>query len=188
MAENTAVFHGFAQAGIAGISEASSQPPITLGDDFDDYPGHVAKAVEVLLPPGHRRARTGWRSARRLHGRDRDHRARRLSSSSTTCATILGGPIVWAPGVDGAIVMSLRGGDFLFESGQDLSIGYDRHDADNGSALPRGELQLPRRDTRGRGHADGIGAAGFSRHQRDSLTRADAHTSLGSARWNSRSS
>ena len=26
--------------------------------------------------------------------------------------------------------MSLRGGDFLFESGQDLSIGYSHHDAD----------------------------------------------------------
>ena len=28
------------------------------------------------------------------------------------------------------MVVSLRGGDFLFESGQDLSIGYDHHDAD----------------------------------------------------------
>ena len=45
-------------------------------------------------------------------------------------AQILGGPIVWAPGVEGAVVVSLRGGDFLFESGQDLSIGYDSHDAD----------------------------------------------------------
>jgi uncharacterized linocin/CFP29 family protein len=44
---------------------------------------------------------------------------------------ILEGPIVWAPGVRGAVVMSLRGGDFLFESGQDLSVGYDHHDADN---------------------------------------------------------
>jgi uncharacterized linocin/CFP29 family protein len=26
-------------------------------------------------------------------------------------------------------VVSLRGGDFIFESGQDLSIGYDSHDA-----------------------------------------------------------
>ncbi len=43
---------------------------------------------------------------------------------------ILEGPIVWAPGVDGAVVVSLRGGDFLFESGQDLSIGYDSHDAE----------------------------------------------------------
>jgi uncharacterized linocin/CFP29 family protein len=24
--------------------------------------------------------------------------------------------------------MSLRGGDFLFESGEDLALGYDRHD------------------------------------------------------------
>src|SRR5205085_1123138 len=43
---------------------------------------------------------------------------------------ILEGPIVWAPGVGGALVLSLRGGDFLFESGQDLSIGYDSHDGD----------------------------------------------------------
>ena len=44
---------------------------------------------------------------------------------------ILGGPIVWAPGVQGAVVLSLRGGDFLFESGEDLSVGYQHHDADN---------------------------------------------------------
>ena len=44
---------------------------------------------------------------------------------------ILGGPIVWAPGVQGAVVVSLRGGDFLFESGEDLSIGYHHHDADS---------------------------------------------------------
>jgi uncharacterized linocin/CFP29 family protein len=43
---------------------------------------------------------------------------------------ILDGPIVWAPGVKGAVVVSLRGGDFLFESGQDLSIGYSHHDAE----------------------------------------------------------
>src|ERR1019366_5298288 len=43
---------------------------------------------------------------------------------------ILQGPIVWAPGVKGAVVMSMRGGDFAFESGQDLSVGYLTHDLD----------------------------------------------------------
>jgi uncharacterized linocin/CFP29 family protein len=43
---------------------------------------------------------------------------------------ILEGPIVWAPGVKGAAALSLRGGDFVLESGQDLSIGYDSHDGD----------------------------------------------------------
>ena len=42
---------------------------------------------------------------------------------------ILGGPLVWAPGVQGGIVLSLRGGDFVIDSGQDLSIGYLAHDA-----------------------------------------------------------
>jgi len=30
----------------------------------------------------------------------------------------------------GAVVMSQRGGDFIFEAGEDLSIGYARHDFD----------------------------------------------------------
>ena len=29
------------------------------------------------------------------------------------------------------MVLSLRGGDFSFEVGQDLSLGYDHHDADH---------------------------------------------------------
>ncbi|HEX2409814.1 MAG TPA: family 1 encapsulin nanocompartment shell protein [Solirubrobacteraceae bacterium] len=41
---------------------------------------------------------------------------------------ILRGSFVWAPGVDGAVVLSLRGGDFLFDCGQDIAIGYDHHD------------------------------------------------------------
>jgi uncharacterized linocin/CFP29 family protein len=44
---------------------------------------------------------------------------------------ILDGPIVWAPGVVGAVVLSLRGGDFLFDSGEDLSLGYSHHDSEN---------------------------------------------------------
>jgi len=43
---------------------------------------------------------------------------------------ILTGPLIRAPGVKGAIVLSQRGGDFLFESGEDLSIGYDHHEAE----------------------------------------------------------
>ena len=37
---------------------------------------------------------------------------------------------MWAPGIDGGVVLSLRGGDFVLDSGQDLSIGYLDHDAD----------------------------------------------------------
>ena len=42
---------------------------------------------------------------------------------------ITGGPVLWAPGVDGAVVLSTRGGDFQLTLGQDVSIGYLDHDA-----------------------------------------------------------
>jgi uncharacterized linocin/CFP29 family protein len=41
---------------------------------------------------------------------------------------ILGGPVVWAPGVDGAVVVSTRGGDFELVCGEDASFGYSSHD------------------------------------------------------------
>jgi uncharacterized linocin/CFP29 family protein len=44
---------------------------------------------------------------------------------------MLDGPVVWAPAVDGAIVVSQRGGDFELVVGQDISIGYTDHDAES---------------------------------------------------------
>jgi uncharacterized linocin/CFP29 family protein len=128
-AENAAVFHGLSAAGMQGIAEASTHDAINLGEDCEVYPRHVAKAVDALRgtgidgpyglalsPEGHTHVletaeHGGYPLFQHLH-------------------EILGGPIVWAPGVDGGVVVSLRGGDFLFESGQDLSIGYEAHDAD----------------------------------------------------------
>jgi uncharacterized linocin/CFP29 family protein len=37
---------------------------------------------------------------------------------------LLDGPIVWAPALDGAAVLSLRGGDFELVVGRDFSIGF----------------------------------------------------------------
>jgi uncharacterized linocin/CFP29 family protein len=129
IAENVAVFHGWAEAGIAGIAEASPVPPQPLGAGVDDYPRSVARAVEALREVG-------------IEGPyglavGPDEYTQVIETAEhggyplfDHLAKILGGPIVWAPGVKGAVVLSLRGGDFLFESGQDLSIGYSHHDAE----------------------------------------------------------
>ena len=42
---------------------------------------------------------------------------------------ITGGPVFWAPGVNGTLVSSLRGGDFRLIVGEDLSLGYSHADA-----------------------------------------------------------
>lgn len=127
--ENRAVFHGWAAAGITGIAEASGRDPAPLGTDCETYPSVVAGAVDrlrsrgvvgpyalVIGPTGYTRiAQTAEHGGHLLF----DHLKR-----------VVGGPIVWAPGVDGAVVASQRGGDFVLEVGQDVAVGFDHHDAD----------------------------------------------------------
>ena len=43
---------------------------------------------------------------------------------------LVDGEIIWAPAIDGAFVLSTRGGDFDLQLGTDVSIGYLSHDAD----------------------------------------------------------
>jgi uncharacterized linocin/CFP29 family protein len=129
VAENKAVFHGWAEADIAGITEVSPHDAIARGDNFNDYPSPVAKAVELLL-------RSGIAGPYGLALGTDDYTAVTETAEHggyplfDHLRKILGGPIVWSPGVDGAVVVSQRGGDFLFDSGQDLAVGYDHHDAD----------------------------------------------------------
>ncbi len=129
VAENRAVLHGWAEAGMTGIAEASTHEPITLGADCTRYPRHVAKAVELLLCAG-----IGGPYGIAL-GPDAHTRVLETSEHGgypllDHLRAIASGPLVWAPGVEGAIVVTMRGGDFLFDAGQDISIGYERHDTD----------------------------------------------------------
>lgn len=128
VAENKAVFHGWPGA-ITGIAEATPYTPMTLGSDLDDYPRPVAGAVETLLSNG-----ISGPYALALGGEQYKLVVETAEEGGYPLLDhlrkILEGPIVWAPGVKGAIVVSLRGGDFLFESGQDLSTGYASHDSE----------------------------------------------------------
>ncbi len=128
VAENKAVFHGWKGA-FAGIAEVSPHKGIKLGDKPDHYPRPVAAAVERLLHNGisgpYGLALGGDEYQRVVE--TAEHGGYPLLEH---LRKILEGPIIWAPGVGGAVVVSLRGGDFVFESGQDISIGYEGHDAE----------------------------------------------------------
>jgi uncharacterized linocin/CFP29 family protein len=128
--ENRAVFHGWEAAGITGIAQASTHEATALGDDCEQYPAMVAAAVEALLNvgvDGPYGLALGPEPYTRVL-RTTEHGGYLLLEH---LRAIVGGPLVWAPGVDGAVVVSQRGGDFLFEAGEDLSVGYDSHDADS---------------------------------------------------------
>jgi uncharacterized linocin/CFP29 family protein len=127
--ENVAVFHGYQAAAIVGITESTSHAPVVHAKDVSEYPTAVAKAVDTLRQSGIN-GPYGLALCPEIYTsivETTEHGGHLLLDH---LREILGGPLVWAPGVDGGLVLSLRGGDFAFDSGQDLSIGYLDHDAD----------------------------------------------------------
>lgn len=129
LGENVTVFHGHGASGMSGITESASHEPIMLGDDVENYANGVARATDVLRQTGIG-GPYGLAMCPDIYTRiveTAEHGGHLLLDH---LHRILGGPLVWAPGVEGGIVLSLRGGDFTFDSGQDLSIGYLDHDAE----------------------------------------------------------
>ena len=127
-AEDRAVFEGYQAAGIAGVRKSSSNPALILPAEARDYPNVVSQAVSSLRLAGVGGPFSLLLSADAYtmvsetsdHGYPiREHLAR-----------VIDGDIIWAPAIDGAFLLSARGGDFELRLGQDLSIGYLSHDAD----------------------------------------------------------
>ena len=125
-AEDTAIFHGYPAGGITGIAEASAHPAVPISENYAAYPRSVAEATRLLRLAGvdgpyaialGPRCFTGLMQATTEGG----------YPVLQVIRKIVDGPIVWAPAVDGAVVLSTRGGDFELTVGRDLSIGYLAH-------------------------------------------------------------
>lgn len=128
-AEDRAVCHGWGAAGITGIGPGSSNAALALPADVRDAPTTLAHALGALRLAGVDGPYSLLLSAETYtevaettdHGYPvRDHLARLLGD----------GEIVWAPALDGALLVSTRGGDYTLMLGQDLSVGYATHDAE----------------------------------------------------------
>ncbi len=127
LAENVTVFHGYPAGGIGGITAESAHPLVPAEGEWSRYPGAVASAVARLRghgvggPYGLALGDEAWLGVSETIEREGYPLLEHL-------ARIVGGPIVWAPGAAGGVLISQRGGDFVIDSGQDLSIGYLDHD------------------------------------------------------------
>jgi uncharacterized linocin/CFP29 family protein len=127
LAEDGAVFHGYEAAGIVGMTPASPYDALAISDDYNEYPRTVAQAVATLRTAGVDGPYAIALGSRCYTGviETTEHGGYPLLEH---IKLILGGPIAWAPAVDGAVVISQRGGDYELVCGQDLSIGYRSHD------------------------------------------------------------
>lgn len=125
MAEDRTIFHGYAEAGIRGICQAAAKEALPIADRYEEYPGLVARAIAKLRTEG-----VDGTYAIALGPKCYTGLTQTTQSGFPVIQHVqrlLDGPIIWAPAVDGAAVISLRGGDFELTVGRDLSIGYHHH-------------------------------------------------------------
>jgi uncharacterized linocin/CFP29 family protein len=125
IAEDRAIFQGYKPAGIEGIFEASAKQSLAIPAKYDAYPDVVAEATHRLRSEGVSGPYGIALGPRCYTGLTRS--VDRGYPIINHVRALLDGPIVWAPAADGAVVMSLRGGDFELSVGQDFSIGYLDH-------------------------------------------------------------
>jgi uncharacterized linocin/CFP29 family protein len=125
IAEDRAIFQGYAAAGIEGIFAASSRQGLSIPDDYVAYPDIVAEATHRLRSEGVNGPYGIALGPRCYTGLTRS--TERGYPIINHVRELVDGPIVWAPAADGALVLSLRGGDFELTVGQDFSIGYLDH-------------------------------------------------------------
>jgi uncharacterized linocin/CFP29 family protein len=122
------VFHGFAAAGIRGICEAQAKEGVPIGGDYEKFPAVVAAALNKLRDQGvlgPYAIALGEEVYKRVT--DTTHGGYPVLDH---VGHLVDGPLVWAPGLDGAVVLSTRGEDFQLTVGEDFSIGYLGHDND----------------------------------------------------------
>jgi uncharacterized linocin/CFP29 family protein len=128
VAEDKIIFHGYPEAEIQGIFEVCAGASLTLTRDYSKYPTVVSEALSRLRTNG-----VGGPYAIAL-GPDC---YKGLTGTTTSAGypvlahvqRLVDGPVFWAPGIQGALVASLRGGDFELAVGRDFSVGYEEHTA-----------------------------------------------------------
>ena len=121
--EDRAVFEGYAAARIQGIRASSSNRPLTLPAEVRDYPTVISQAVSPLRLAGVGGPYTLALSAD----------AHTLVSETTEygypirehVARVLDGDIIWAPAIDGAFLLSTRGGEFELRIGIAFQCAFE---------------------------------------------------------------
>jgi uncharacterized linocin/CFP29 family protein len=123
--EDGAIFNGYREADIQGIRESTSNPIQTLPADVRDYPDAIAHALSQLRLVGVNGPYAVLLGANEYTAlaETRDHGHPVLEHVQR----IADGKLIWAPAIEGAFVVTLRGGDFELKIGQDISIGYQSH-------------------------------------------------------------
>ena len=124
-AEDGAIFEGYSDAGIVGIRQGTSNPKMTLPADVREYPDAIAQALSQLRLVGVNGpyAVLLGADAYTALAETSDHGFPVLEHVKR----LVDDKIIWTPAIQGAFLVTTRGGDFDLHIGQDVSIGYLSH-------------------------------------------------------------
>ncbi len=123
--EEKAIYNGFSTGGISGVKDACPYDPIPVSGKAEDILEKVTRGIQMMMAE----AIEGpyalvvnpqmWLSMSvYVNGYPlKKHLEEQLS-----------GPVIISSFVEGAFLVSTRGGDMQMFLGQDLGIGYNRHD------------------------------------------------------------
>jgi uncharacterized linocin/CFP29 family protein len=128
-AEDTALFEGYADADVPGLLSDADNEGVALPSEPAEFPAAVEEALEQLRQAGVAgpyALALGPEPYAALHRGANDAGYPVLRHVQR----LLDEPVVWAPSLDGGVLVSLRGGDFRLVCGRDASIGYLGHDDD----------------------------------------------------------
>lgn len=128
IAEDRSIFHGYRAAQITGICEARKSVGVPLGTSHTDYPLAVSSALTRLRDEGIEGPFSVVLNEQLY--KDLASRTDGGYPIISHVQRLVDGEIVWAPGIEGGLVISLRGGDFELTVGQDFSIGYLEHNTE----------------------------------------------------------
>jgi uncharacterized linocin/CFP29 family protein len=128
-AEDQLAFNGYEVAGIGGICDQSPHEHLHIEEDYEEFPSTVARAVALLRTAG---VDGPYSVALGPHCYTQVIETTQRGGYPVLeqLRLITGGSIVWAPVVNGSVVVSMRGGDYALVAGEDFSIGYRSHDGD----------------------------------------------------------
>jgi uncharacterized linocin/CFP29 family protein len=127
--EEQAIYFGFPEGGMEGMIDSSAHDPMALPAKPEQLVSSVAQGVKKL-----RLAGVGGPFALVLSGKVYQNLMVGVHGGypiKRVLQTLLqDGDVLWSPVIEGGVLLSTRGGDFELTVGQDLSIGYARHDTE----------------------------------------------------------
>jgi len=126
--EERAIYHGLPEARAQGLLGSAELAPLALPNDVEQLPEQIATGLMRL-------ADAGVDGPYLLVLGDQEFRAVAGTAGGyplrESLIGLVGHAPVYSPGLEGALLVSTRGGDFRLTLGVDLSIGFDHAEGDD---------------------------------------------------------